>query len=185
MGITRRDFIKYSTLGIGGGLLSVNDFFKPLMAMSPPPQKNVSYVPTVCFMCFWQCGVMARVENGRVVKLDGNPYHPLSRGKLCARGNAGMGLLYDEDRLKVPLIRTGNRGDGKYRKASWDEALGYVAEKMTSIRDKYGPEAMALLMHGPGGAFFMNLLQAYGSMNIAAPSYSMCIGARNEAFHMT
>ncbi|RMF99423.1 MAG: nitrate reductase, partial [Nitrospirae bacterium] len=90
-----------------------------------------------------------------------------------------------EDRLKVPLIRSGNRGDGKYRKASWDEALGYVAEKMASIRDKYGPEAMALLMHGPGGAFFMNLLQAYGSMNIAAPSYSMCIGARNEAFHMT
>ncbi len=185
MAVTRRDFIRFSALGLAGGVLASGDFFKPLMAMGPEGQKDIRHVPTVCFMCFWQCGVIARVENGRVVKLDGNPYHPLSRGKLCARGNAGMGLLYDEDRLKVPLIRTGPRGENRYKKVSWDEALGFVSDKMERIKKDYGPEAMALFMHGPGGAFFMNLLQAYGSMNIAAPSYSMCIGARNEAFHMT
>jgi thiosulfate reductase/polysulfide reductase chain A len=184
MGLTRREFIKLGVIG-AAGTATYNILLNDSAWSDESSSFKEQYIPTVCEMCFWRCGVMAKVVDGRVVKLEGNPIHPLSRGRLCARGNAGIGLLYDRDRLKYPLIRAGKRGEGLYKRASWDEALGYVAEKMTAIKEKYGPEAMALFMHGAGGEYFVNLLQAYGSMNMAAPSFSMCIGARNEAFKMT
>ena len=69
-------------------------------------------------MCFWRCGVLASVADGRVVRVEGNPDHPQTQGRLCARGNAGTHLLYDPDRLKYPLLRTGARGEGRFRRAS-------------------------------------------------------------------
>jgi thiosulfate reductase/polysulfide reductase chain A len=59
----------------------------------------VERVATNCEMCFWRCGVLASVVDGRVVRVEGNPDHPLTKGRLCARGNAGVDLLYDPDRL--------------------------------------------------------------------------------------
>ena len=63
-------------------------------------------------------------------------------GKLCPRGQSGLMNTYDPDRVLTPLIRVGKRGEGKFRKASWDEALDLVAKKMLEIKRKYGPEAM-------------------------------------------
>lgn len=78
-----------------------------------------------------------------------------------------MGLLYDKDRLKVPMIRTGARGENRYKKASWDEALNYVAEKLTEIKGKYGAESIALFAHGSPGTCFANVVKAMGSSNIS------------------
>ncbi len=64
--------------------------------------ERVQQIATNCEMCFWRCGVLAEVADGKVLRLEGNPDHPLTRGRLCARGNAGTGLLYDPDRLKWP-----------------------------------------------------------------------------------
>jgi len=82
-------------------------------------------IPTVCEMCVNKCAAIAHVKNGVVKSLSPNPYFPKSRNMLCARGVAGVHALYDPDRLKYPLIRMGERGDGKYRRATWDEAYAY------------------------------------------------------------
>ncbi len=184
MGLTRREFIRFAALG--SAALAVGDVFRPVLAMGPGarPTKVVE-IPTVCEMCFWMCGARARVVDGRLVKLDGNPFHPKSRGRLCARGNAGMGLLYDKDRLKYPLISTGKRGEKRFKRASWQEALDFVAEKMLRLKEKYGPETVAMFAHGsPVGPFF-DLMLAFGSPNITFPSFSQCLGARNVGFELT
>lgn len=97
---------------------------------------NVKIVPTLCEMCVNKCAAYARVENNVVTKLDPNPHFPKSQNMLCARGNAGLQALYDPDRLKFPMIRVGERGDGKYKRVTWDEANSYIAEKMTKIIDE-------------------------------------------------
>ncbi len=98
--------------------------------------KEVKMIPTVCEMCVNKCMAYAKVEDGVVTKLDPNPYFPKSRNMLCARGNAGVQALYDPDRLKYPLIRVGERGDGKYKRVTWDEAYTFITEKLTKILDE-------------------------------------------------
>ena len=140
---------------------------------------------TLCEMCVWRCGVRARVRNGVVVKLEGNPEHPGNRGKLCPRGNAGLQLLYDPDRLKFPMIRAGQRGSGLWRRASWDEALDYVARKMKELKEKYGPESMVLSStHNLSQPYFENLLKAYGTPNYGTQR-SLCFNSMTMAFLFT
>jgi thiosulfate reductase/polysulfide reductase chain A len=184
MGFTRRQFLKAAGIATGAGLLS-DSLFTSVLAMGTKPEGVVTSVPTYCEICFWKCGAFARVVDGKVVKLEGNPIHPNSRGKLCARGNAGMGLLYDPDRLKSPMISTGARGEGKFKKASWDEALNYVAEKMEKIKKTHGPEAVALFAHGCTGSHFTQLMSAYGSPNITMPSFAQCRGPRDVGYELT
>ncbi len=184
MSLSRRDFLKLATVAAGGTAISV-PIFKSVMAMGKKPETVASNIPTFCEICFWNCGEIARVENGKVVKLEGNPTDPSSRGKLCARGNAGMGSLYDPDRLKHPMLNVGKRGEPKWKKVSWDEALGFIAEKMTKIKATYGPEAVALISHGTGGSFWKYLLKAYGSQNSTAPSFAQCRGPRDIGYTLT
>ena len=136
-------------------------------------------------MCVWRCGVLARVRDGRVVKLEGNPDHPHSRGKLCARGQSGLMTTYDPDRVLQPLIRVGERGGGTFRKASWEEALDLTAEKMLEIRERYGPQAMIFSStHNLSQTQFENLLGAYGSPNYGTQR-SLCFNSMVTAFMLT
>uniref|UniRef100_UPI004056FB39 molybdopterin-dependent oxidoreductase n=1 Tax=Candidatus Electrothrix sp. TaxID=2170559 RepID=UPI004056FB39 len=184
MAFSRRNFLKFAAMSAGGAVLADTPFISA-EARAKAEGGNVKYVPTSCEMCFWKCGAIAKVVDGKVVKLEGNPYHPQSRGKLCARGQGGIGQLYDEDRLKHPMILEGKRGEGKYRKASWDEALDYVAKKMKAIAAKHGPEAIAMMSHGSSGDYITNVLKAMGSRNIAFPSFAQCKGIRDEAWLLT
>ncbi|MCE5333925.1 MAG: molybdopterin-dependent oxidoreductase [Desulfobacteraceae bacterium] len=188
MAVTRREFIKIAGMMAGGGL-GASGFLPPVPASEvsagTAAEKAAASVAATCEMCHWACGVIAKVVDGKVVNLEGNPDHPCSRGKLCARGIGGMGLLYDPDRVKTPLIRTGKRGDGKYRKASWDEALTYIAEKMEAIKKTYGPEAICLFAVGSCSTHLMPLLAAFGSQNFGNPSFAQCRGARDIGFRLT
>jgi len=83
-------------------------------------------IPFLCGMCVNKCAGFARVEDGIITKLNPNPYFPKSRNMLCPRGNAGIQTLYDPDRLKYPLVRIGERGDGKYKRVSWEEAYNAI-----------------------------------------------------------
>jgi len=188
-GLTRRDFIKVGAggsalLGLGSGLTS-NWWGLDPDTIRDPGTDGDRVVPTICELCFWKCGVLAHVKDGRVTKITGNPDHPLSKGRLCPRGAGGTGLLYDPDRLRTPLIRTGDRGSQTFREASWDEALDVVAENMIKVRDRYGPQAFALFMHGFGGSWFKHLMKAYGSQNVTAPSYAQCRGPREVGYSLT
>ncbi|MBU3916812.1 molybdopterin-dependent oxidoreductase, partial [bacterium] len=142
-------------------------------------------IPSYCDVCFMGCGINVTVKNGRAIKIEGNPVHPISRGKLCPRGAGGLGQLYDPDRLKTPLIRTTSFGKDQFKAVSWDEALNFVADKMKSIKDQYGPESLALLKHGKGADPFERLWEAIGSKTEGHPSYAQCRGARDVGWYLT
>ena len=90
-------------------------------------------VPYTCLVCNIEDGGLAFVKDGRIKKLEGNPEHVSTRGRLCAKGNAGMGHVYDPDRIMFPLKRVGRRGGGKWKRISWDEAISEVAEKLDEV----------------------------------------------------
>jgi len=190
MATTRRQFIKIGSAGLGAAAFG-SGLFSSWWGLDPgivhdPATDGDTVVPTFCELCFWKCGVLAHVKNGRVTKIVGNPEHPLSQGRLCPRGTGGTGLLYDPDRLKKPLLRRrGKRGEQTFEEVSWSDALDFTAGKLEEIRRKHGPEAVALFSHGYGGSFFKTLMTAYGSSNITAPSYAQCRGAREVGFQLT
>ena len=147
--------------------------------------RRVETVATLCEMCFWRCGVLAEVQDGRVLRVEGNPDHPLTKGRLCARGNAGTSLLYDPDRLKQPLLRVGQRGEGRFKPVSWDEALDFLAEKLKKIKAEHGAESVAFFPHGIGSRFFGTLMKAYGTPNSGEPSFAQCRGPRDVGYRLT
>lgn len=185
---TRRDFLKLG--GASLGALAAGTFLPPKVASAARQSDLIDangdgYIPTMCEMCVWRCGVLAKVEDGRVVKLEGNPEHPHSKGKLCARGQSGLMTTYDPDRVLHPLIRVGKRGEGKFRQASWDEALDIVADNMLKIKDAYGPEAMIFSStHNLSQVQFENLLNGFGSPNYGTQR-SLCFNAMVTAFLLT
>ena len=100
-------------------------------------------VPGMCQLCSTICGIVGHVKDGRIIKLEGNPNDPNSRGKLCARGQAGLNHQYHPERLLYPLKRVGARGEGKWKRLTWDEALEEIAEKLKAIRESGHPENFA------------------------------------------
>lgn len=186
----RREFIKISLYGAGalavgaGGHRFLRGF--PFRAEPEAVKPDLKRSPTYCEVCFWKCaGWVYKTPEGKIWKIVGNDEDQHCNGRFCPRGTGGVGMYYDTDRLKTPLIRTEDRGKQVFREASWDEALRYIAEKMKTIAEKYGPESMALFTHGSGSSYFSNLMNAYGSPNIAEPSYAQCRGPRDEAFFAT
>ncbi len=95
-------------------------------------------VYSLCFMCSVRCPIKVLTEHGQVSWIEGSPHVPGMEGSLCPRGAAGIALLNDTERLQTPLIRTGARGAGEWRKASWDEALDFVTDRLRTIIDKDG-----------------------------------------------
>ncbi len=186
--ISRRDFLKISAASVGA--LAVGQMLPPMVAKAAKESGVLNaagdgVISTMCEMCVWRCGVLAKIKDGRVVKLDGNPEHPHSNGNLCPRGQSGLMNTYDPDRVLTPLIRVGKRGEGKFREASWEEALDLVASKMTEIKNKYGAEAMVFSStHNLSQPLFENLLYAFGSPNYGTQR-SLCFNAMIVANTMT
>jgi thiosulfate reductase/polysulfide reductase chain A len=187
--VSRRDFLKISGAAAGAVAATAG------MLRAPVAQAAVSanlldpdgdgYISTMCEMCVWRCGVRAKVKNGRVVKLEGNPEHSHSQGKLCARGQSGLMTTYDPDRVLHPLVRVGQRGEGKFRQASWEEALDIVASQMLRIKEQFGPEAMVFSStHNLSQVQFENVLNGFGSPNYGTQR-SLCFNAMVTAFLLT
>jgi thiosulfate reductase/polysulfide reductase chain A len=187
---TRRQFIKISAYGAGALAVGAG-VYKVIDKLSTTIQANnltvdLTRVPTYCEVCFWKCaGWVYKDEQGKIWKIVGNEEDLNSNGRLCPRGTGGVGMYYDEDRLKTPLIRTSDRGKQVFREASWNEAFAHIAEKMKKIAAEHGPECIALFTHGSGGTYFGDLIKAFGSTNIAAPSYAQCRGPREVGFIAT
>jgi thiosulfate reductase/polysulfide reductase chain A len=187
--LDRRSFLKISGATVIGGLAGSVGLLPASEANAAAQDHSITpdrVVPTFCELCFWKCGVLAYVKDEKVYKLEGNPQHPLSNGKLCPRGaGGGIGALYDPDRLQKPLIRTRVGQEEKWREASWDEALSYTAQRLTEVKEKYGGPSIALYSHGHGGTFFKSLVKALGSTTIVAPSNDQCRGPRETGFELT
>jgi thiosulfate reductase/polysulfide reductase chain A len=185
MKFSRRTFLKASGIAAAGASVAASLPDGLLSWAEESGQKDLQQIPTFCELCFWNCGLIAKVENRKVVKVDGNPLSLRGRGRLCGRGNAALGALYDPDRLKYPLINTGKRGEPVWKRATWDEALDLIAGRMKTIKAKYGPESLALIYHGTGASFWKHLMHANGSKLAAAPSFAQCRGPRDIGFVLT
>jgi thiosulfate reductase/polysulfide reductase chain A len=127
---------------------------------------NQKSVFSMCGMCAVRCPIRIEVENGSVTWIEGNPYVPGIEGALCSKGSAGIAFEYDSERPQYPMIRTGERGSGQWRKATWDEALGYITGKLKIVKNKYGAKAIALAdRSGPFTDLTKSFIKAQGSPN--------------------
>lgn len=137
-----------------------------------PPRGPESFALSVCGMCPAACGIRVRRIGDRVVKVDGNPLHPVSGGRLCPRGQAAPQGLYHPDRLAGPMRRVGPRGAiGSFRSVSWERALEEIASRLRALREAGRPESLALVRGSFGGISLRlarRFLTAFGSPNDVA-----------------
>ena len=135
---------------------------------------------SICFMCTVRCPIKVTVEDGAVKWIEGNP-HQL-KGALCAKGSAGTALLSDTERLRYPMIRNGARGEGKWKRVSWDQALDYAAEKLKAAIDTYGPQTVAFgERQNLNTHISKTFMRALGSPNHFTHD-ALCKGSVNTAF---
>ena len=123
-------------------------------------------VYSMCGMCAVRCPMEVTVEDGRVAWMQGNPHDEAIGASLCAKGSAGLAFEFDDQRPQTPLIRTGPRGGGQWRRASWDEALDYIADKLKETIEAFGPRGIVLSDRGgPFADLTKTFVQALGSPN--------------------
>ena len=170
MKISRRDLLKMGggagvAIALGGGVWK----WSQLPSTDKPNAPGVErWIPTVCAQCMGGCGILARVIDGWVVNIVGNPLHPVSRGTLCPKGIAGIQGLYDPDRIRSPLKRIGKRGGGRWQPISWDEAIHLVTEPLKDLRQKGEPHSLVVLggkYRGLMRSLWERFLEAFGSPN--------------------
>ncbi|MEO5989042.1 MAG: molybdopterin-dependent oxidoreductase, partial [Candidatus Eisenbacteria bacterium] len=134
---TRRDFLKLVGIGVAGAAAG---------CAKPPAEKLIPYlnapedilpgVPyfyaSTCRECPVGCGIVVKTREGRAIKIEGNPEHPVGRGGLCARGQAGLQGLYDPDRVKSPMLKQG----GAWKSVTWDAAIATLVAKLAEAKGK-------------------------------------------------
>lgn len=139
-------------------------------------------VYSLCFMCTVRCPIRVSVENDEVTWIQGNPHVPGIEGALCAKGSAGLALLNDHERPQHPMIRTGPRGSGQWRKATWDEALDYVADKLKEVIHAHGSRSVMFAERTNLNTHISKtFMKALGSPNHFTHD-ALCKGSVNTAF---
>jgi len=182
----RRDFLKISALT--GAVTALDSCGSPdtQLIRFLPEEDLVPGVavwkPSVCTLCGAGCGLLVRVMEGQAEvvrngqtglikmglakKLEGNPRHPVNRGKLCPRGHAGLQVLYHPDRLRGPMKRTGARGSGQFQPVSWDDALKELADQLSALRGSGGAASLAFLsrpLRGQRRELVERFLRSFGA----------------------
>ena len=155
--VSRREFLKMtaaisvgvSTMAFSTPLFaSMNgkQFEEDLKALIASRKKDfIDYsrakaTPTICFGCTTSCGVIGWVQDGKVRKIEGNPLDPNSKGNICSKANGMISYTYYPERLLYPIKRVGKRGEGKWRRVRWDEAIKEVGDKLKTCRESGHPE---------------------------------------------
>ena len=177
--LTRRSFVQAATLAGAAAAIGVsmpNALVETEPAYADEPVET-KVVKTSCHGCIQMCPVRAYIENGVVVKLEGDPDAPVSRGSLCLKGLNQLHTMYSPRRVLHPLKRAGQRGENKWEVISWDEALDLAAEQITSTIDKYGPYSFFASVGGGGSYSFMEAMtlpMAFGSPTVFEPGCAQC-----------
>ena len=131
-GLSRRSFLKLAaTAGAAAAIPGCEPAARKIIPYVVPDENVIPGVPTfyatTCGECPAGCGIIAKVREGRVIKLEGNPTDPISQGSICARGQAALQGLYNPDRLAAPMTRA---ADGSLREISWDEATRLFNDRL-------------------------------------------------------
>lgn len=161
--VDRRNFLKLvgaGGVGAGAGFMLAESIKHPVEHLVPYPVPPEEFSPgiatwynTVCAMCSAGCGISVRTLEGRAKKIEGNPAHPVSQGKLCALGQAGLQVLYNPDRLTGPLTRVGERGSSTFAPTTWEDGIADLANRLSALRSRGRGGAVALLTGGVRGHF--------------------------------
>jgi menaquinone reductase, molybdopterin-binding-like subunit len=182
----RRNFIKISALtGVAATLDACRAPDKQLIRFVPEEDLIpgiATWKPSVCTLCSAGCGLLVRVmegdaeverhgerglmKMGLAKKLEGNPQNPVNKGKLCARGHAGLQVLYHPDRITHPIKRTGARGSGEFREIGWDDAMREVASRLTTLESSKAANSLAFLsrpLSGQRHQLIESFLKAFGA----------------------
>jgi anaerobic selenocysteine-containing dehydrogenase len=136
----RREFLSGSVLAATAGLAldacapQSYGIIPVLIPEEPFVPGEESWLSSTCYECEALCGIRVRKIDGRLVKVEGEPSDPLSRGGVCARGQALPQAMYHPDRIQGPLVRGGERGEGRFQNVSWDEALDRIASELRRAR---------------------------------------------------
>lgn len=159
--IDRRDFVKLvgaGSVGAGAGFMIGDKTKHPVELLVPyavPPEDFspgiATWYNTSCSMCDAGCGISVRTREGRAKKIEGNPAHPVNQGRLCARGQAGLQVLYNPDRLTGPLVRAGDPATGPMLKTTWESELPRLAGHLDQLRKKGQGNRIAFLTTGVRG----------------------------------
>ena len=159
--------------------------YKQAIASAAAAGENV--IPTFCSMCgpTAGCGIYAFTKGGKMTRVAGMAEGHRNRGGLCPKGFAAPEWLHSPERLTTPLMRTGERGEGKFKPITWDEAVGAIADKLLEQKQKYGPESLAILSpaHRNYKNLFLRFLAVHGSPNHGHSG--ICAVQRAFAFHHT
>lgn len=191
--VTRREFLTVMGVAVGGGMLA----YAPDAAVKAfdaawgedwveVPNGPENRVASLCRQCPGGCGIRVRLIGDRPVKIEGNPLHPVNRGKLCPKGQTGLIALNDPDRIKGPLKRIGERGEGKWQEINWDEAIKLVATRLREMKSKNTTHELAI-MDGDASSLTKMLLERFvrqfGSPNYINVSTGLDYGA-TDAFYL-
>ena len=169
MKIKRRTFLQISAFGGAQAVLGCSsDVDKILFPLVESPDdlvvgKSLHYAST-CRECPAGCGVLVKTREGRAVKIEGNPLHPVNRGKICMRGQAVVQGVYHPDRLKRPLLKE----NGRFREVGLDEALASLRERTQAAADR-GSDRVRMLTDLPGESLWELFKSATGHWNSAPP----------------
>src|SRR5262245_2220210 len=145
-------------------------------------------IPSTCWECSVKCGSLVHVRHGHVVKITGNAEHPHSEGAFCVKGiNAPIAALEHPDRPLYPLRRSGERGEGRWKRVSWEEALDEVADRLGDTKRRYG--ALAVCGAVSSAYFSRGAAMALLLRSLATPNHminqDLCQGCRNTAAMLT
>ncbi|NIO47826.1 MAG: molybdopterin-dependent oxidoreductase [Candidatus Aminicenantes bacterium] len=170
MSLKRRDFLKIA----GGISLSLPLYNCALDKLSDSTQQNSwlsgieSWIPTVCQACPGGCGIFVRVVDDRAVKIEGNPIHPLNRGRVCPRGQAGLQVLYSPERIKSPMKKVGRRDSRKWEIINWEEAINAVSSRLLELRNSEKSHTIAFMGQNSSHTtedLITRFLKVYGTPN--------------------
>src|SRR6266568_3726889 len=168
----RRTFLQIGAMTAAGAVLEgcrpANEKLIPYLI---PPDEGVTpgianYYASSCRFCPAGCGILVRVSEGRAKKIEGNPLHPVNRGKLCARGQAILQELYHPDRLPQPLKCSGPRGSGSFTQISWEEGLTLLTTKLKALQGDKATDRLALLtpqLRGTLAELTAGFMRSFGS----------------------
>ena len=177
MTITRRKFMHCSALAAGGLVFGSQGTrllaYDPDDVITDKDDTRRSY----CGLCHPRCGLLLHMKDNRVVQVTGDPDHPVTRGVVCERALLMPEHIHHPGRINYPMKRVGKRGEGKWERVSWDQALNEVAGKLAGLRDKFGPETLGFT-HGTSRTHHWDSRRFYnlfGSPNICgAANICMC-----------
>ena len=192
--VSRRNFLRLGAIAATTSVAGVSALqaaktpkLRGGVDFSPKSGAKRTPVPTACWQCVTRCPAIGFVENGRLVKMEPQPNSIRTEGTMCPKGHAGVNQIYDPDRILHPMKRAGKRGEGKWKRISWDQALGELAGRLKKIRDDGHPEKFAFhygRMKSSSSKLVKIFLNNYGTGTVGNHT-SICEGGKWTAQELT